>query len=69
MPLDSKDLIWDGLFLRLGSRRGRIVATVIPDTKWSSMWRVQIDGMVNLTRAKDEAIVLALANLNQRMAA
>jgi hypothetical protein len=39
------------------------VAAVIPDENYLGMWRVQIDGwvsdMVNLTRAKDAAIVLA----------
>ncbi len=73
MSIDSKNLVWDGLELRLGTQRGRIVATVISDAKWPGMWRVQIDGkltdVVNITRAKDAAIALALADLKQRRAA
>jgi hypothetical protein len=48
--------------------RGRILATVEPDSKWSGMYRVRHDGnvtdMVNLTRAKDAAISIALSQLN-----
>ena len=64
----SEELVWDGLQLRLGSVRGRILATVEPDSKWSGMYRVRHDGnvtdMVNLTRAKDAAISIALSQLN-----
>ena len=75
MPFDSKDLTWNGLELRHGKR---LVATVIQEPEWPGvyrspiwpkMYRVQIDGkltdMVNLTRAKDAAITLALAGLNR----
>jgi hypothetical protein len=62
----AKELVWDGLRLRLGS--GRILATVEPDSKWPGMYRVHHDGkvtdMVNLTRAKDAAISIALSQLN-----
>ena len=54
--------------------RGRVVATVVPDADWPGMWRARLsDGrvsdMANLTRAKDAAISLALAVLNQRQVA
>jgi hypothetical protein len=64
----QKDLRWDGRKLRLNS--GRLLATVEPDAKWSEMYRVrlpdgQLTDMVNLTRAKDAAVHLVLADLNQ----
>jgi hypothetical protein len=63
----ARELKWDGHFLRLHS--GRLLATVEADKEWPSMWRVRmLDGhlsdMVNLTRAKDAALSLALAALN-----
>jgi len=62
-----QDIRWDGYRLRLLS--GRLLATVEPDAQWARMWRVRFhDGhltdMVNLTRAKDAAVSLALAELN-----
>ena len=65
----SADPVWSGKELRLYSKRGRLLATVIPDSKWPNMWRVFLpDGhltdMVNLTRAKDAAIALVLPRLN-----
>ena len=63
---DHSDLKWDGK--RLCFRTGRLLATVEPDAKWPGMWRVLHDGrlsdMVNLPRAKDAAVALALASLN-----
>jgi hypothetical protein len=64
---DRHDLRWDGPRLRL--RSGRLLATIVPDPEWNGMWRVHLpDGhvsdMVNLTRAKDAALSLALALLN-----
>jgi len=60
------ELVWDGLTLRLGSKRGRVLTTVEPDGKWSGMYRVRHDGrltdMVNLTRARDAAISLLFRN-------
>ena len=51
--------------LRLGRR---VVATIEPDSKWPGMWRVRCGGslsdMVNLSRAKDAAISIALSDLN-----
>jgi hypothetical protein len=64
---DRQDLNWRGYNLRLGRR---VVATVEPDAKWPKMYRVRLpDGdltdMVNLTRARDAAISLALEKLNR----
>jgi hypothetical protein len=64
---DRHDLRCDGYRLRLHS--GRLLATIVPDPGWDGMWRVRMpDGhvsdMVNLTRAKDAARLLALASLN-----
>jgi hypothetical protein len=62
------DLVWDGLALRPGTKRGRVLATVEPDSKCPGMYRVHHDGkvtdMVNLSRAKDAAISIALSKLN-----
>ena len=65
---------WSDLAFRLGSKRGRIPATVVTDLEWPNMYRVQMPGrqvsdMVNLTRAKDAAMCLALASLNAASAA
>jgi hypothetical protein len=67
----SRDAVWKGhrLFLR-----GDLLATVVPDNDWPGLWRVHLpDGhvsdMVNLTRAKDAAVALAAAVLNDRVAA
>ena len=67
----SKELVWDSRILRLGSKRGRALATVEPDTERPGMFRVlmpdgRLSDMVNLTRAKDAALSLALAVLNRR---
>lgn len=64
---DTADLKWDGLRLRLNS--GRLLATVEPDAGYDGMWRVRLpDGyctdMVNLPRAKDAALALAVNALN-----
>jgi hypothetical protein len=64
---ESRDLYFDGLTLRL--KTGRVLAVVVPDDKWPNMYRVQIGGdisdMANLSRAKDAAISLALAELRR----
>jgi hypothetical protein len=62
------DLKWRGRELRLKS--GRLLATVEPDGKWVGMFRVRLPNghltdMVNLSRAKDAAISLACADLNE----
>jgi hypothetical protein len=64
----TNDLYLDGLTLRL--KTGRILAVVVPDDKWPDMYRVRIPGrdisdMANLSRAKDAAISLALAELRE----
>jgi hypothetical protein len=65
-----RDLAWDGLTLRLGTKAGRVLATVEPDAEWPGLWRVRtpdgrLSGIVNPTRAKDAALSLALAALNR----
>jgi hypothetical protein len=67
---DHHDIKWTGLRLRL--RTGRLLATVEPDARWAGMYRVRLVGepltdMVNLSRAKDAAISLVLANLNREI--
>jgi hypothetical protein len=62
------DTKWDGLQLRLKS--GWLLATVEADSKCPEMCRVRLPSghltdMVNLTRAKDAAISLALGELNK----
>jgi hypothetical protein len=64
----QRDLRWDDRRLRL--RSGRLLATIEPDAEWPGMWRVRLlngrpTDMVNLTRARDAAITLALGALNQ----
>ena len=63
---DRHDLRWDGHHLRL--RSGRLLATIVADPNSSGMWRVHmpkgnLSDLVNLTRAKDTALSLALASL------
>lgn len=65
----SKELVWDHWRLRLGPR-GRVLATVVQDSKYPSMYRVLLpDGtltdMVNFTRARDAAKHNALSALNE----
>jgi hypothetical protein len=62
-----QDIRWDGRLLRLST--GRLLATVERDAQWAGMYRVRLPGrpltdMLNLTRAKDAAISLALSALN-----
>jgi hypothetical protein len=49
----------------LKSRR-RVIATIEPDPEWPGMWRVRCGGslsdMVNLSRAKDMVISIALSD-------
>jgi hypothetical protein len=60
-----RDAVWRGDDLMLYGRR---IASVVPDGKWLGMWRVDCGGklsdMVNLTRAKDAAKSIALAESN-----
>jgi hypothetical protein len=52
--------MWHRRALRLRTERGRVVASIEPDSDEPGLWRVRMpDGrltdMVNLTRAKDAA--------------
>jgi hypothetical protein len=63
----ARELKWHGRQLKLGSR---LLATIEPDGTWDGMFRVRLPSghvtdMVNLTRAKDAATSLALADLNR----
>src|SRR5215831_7000547 len=71
--IHSRELVWrksaHGLTLHLG--RGRGLLDVVPDGTYPGMWRIQTpDGrrsdMVNLTRAKDAAVSVALAIHNRQ---
>ena len=60
-----RDAVWKGNELIF---RRRVVASVVPDSKYPQMWWVRLpDGqlidMVNLTRARDAARSLALKTL------
>jgi hypothetical protein len=64
----TRDLKWHDRKLRL--KAGCLLATVEPDRRWTGMFRIrlqngQLTDMVNITRAKDAAIALALAHLNR----
>jgi len=63
-------LVWKSDTLRLGGS-SKVLACVITDTKYPTMWRVQMpDGrvtdMVNRTRAKEAATLLVLESLNAK---
>jgi hypothetical protein len=63
----ARELKWHDRQLKLGSR---LLATIEPDGTWAGMFRVRLPSghvtdMVNVTRAKDAAISLALAALNR----
>ena len=65
---DRNDLIWTSRELRLG-KRGRVLATIERDGEYSALWRVRLpcghlSDMVNLSRARDAAVCLALSALN-----
>jgi hypothetical protein len=47
----------------------KVLATVIPDDKWPTMWRIhwpdgQLSDMVNIARAKDAAFSIAARKLS-----
>jgi hypothetical protein len=59
------------LFLHHGNNRNPLL-TVEPDSKYTGMYRIRfaeggLSDMVNLTRAKDAAIALALQSLNSEV--
>ena len=67
---NTDDVRWDGLQLRLSS--DRLLATVEPDAQWAGLFRVRFPNghttdIVNLTRAKDAAVILALSDLNLKL--
>jgi hypothetical protein len=59
-------LRWNGDALYLDGK-GRAIVRIVPEETYSGMWRVSFDGrlsdMVNLTRAKDAAVVIACQTL------
>ena len=64
-----RDTVWKGFRLfAVGIRRP--IAEIIPDGIYASMWRFRLlpggklSDMVNLSRAKDAAVTVALAALN-----
>ena len=62
-----QDIRFEGHRLRLLT--GRLLATVEPDAQWAGLFRVRFPNghttdIVNLTRAKDAAVSLALSDLN-----
>jgi len=64
-----KRLAWHRLALHFGRARSPLMR-VVPEPRWPGMWRVRhaddaLSDMVNLSRAKDAAMSLALARLNQ----
>jgi hypothetical protein len=64
--LRRRDLLLEGLELWLGSR---VLVTIERDGEYPELWRVRLaDGhltdMVNLSRAKDAAVCLAVSALN-----
>jgi hypothetical protein len=63
-----KDLRWQGPELCFGRR---VVATIERDSEYPELWRVRLPSghlidMVNLTRARDAAVCLALSALDER---
>jgi hypothetical protein len=64
----KNELVWDGLQLRVGSKAGRVMATLEPEARWPGMWRVnfgsELSDVVNLSRAKDAAASMVLRELN-----
>jgi hypothetical protein len=71
---ESKKLAWrkdaNGFTLTLGGR-GRPLLEVVPDKTYAGMWRIQMpDGrlsdMVNLARAKDAALSIAVRTIHSQ---
>ena len=63
-------LRWDGPALKLNGK-GKALANIEPDSRYPSMWRVQLpcgqlSSMVNQTRAREAAMAHVLALLNSR---
>jgi hypothetical protein len=64
------DVQWRGHTLVLPS--GRVLATVEPHPRWPTAYRARLrsgfeSDVLNFTRARDAAVALALAELNQSL--
>ena len=54
---DRQDIIWDGRQPRLGSSRGRVLASVEPDLTWPGMWRFRLsDGYLTDTPLRSRLV-------------
>lgn len=67
---NSQEFEWNGNGLCLLGRKAPVV-TIVNDPQYPSMWRVQrpdgsLSDMVNLTRARDAARLLAARVMNER---
>jgi hypothetical protein len=74
--IKSTELIWAGrgnAFTLHFANSKKPMLSVEPDATYPGMWRIRHRGrlsdMVNLTRAKDAAITLALTDLNRHQGA
>ena len=72
--LRRRNLTWikDGNYWSL-QRRGskELLTRIVPDSQYPNMWRIELDegklsDMVNLTRARDAAIAVALKAFNRK---
>lgn len=68
----ADNLMWDGMRLRLRTSE-RVLAVLRRDVEYPTLWRAHvgcdhITDLVNLTRAKDAAMCLAIAMLNGEVA-
>jgi hypothetical protein len=70
MAYDRHDLTWKGNQLHIVGRRNP-VAEIVPDSRWPKMWRYrllpagELSDMANLSRAKDAAAAVAIADLGR----
>ena len=67
---DRSDLVWRGFALHLGDQAEPLL-TVVPDDRWPGMSRIRFrDGhlsdMLNIDRATDAAISIALVDVNPK---
>jgi hypothetical protein len=65
-------LVWEGMRLRLRSSK-RFLAVVKPDAGYPNLYRIHLapdhlSDLLNLTRAKEAAVALALTMLNREVA-
>jgi len=60
----GRGLVWDGLDLRLG-KRGRVLATVVPDNKYPKMWRVRSsEGLSDLANKLQPLLLFQLQSMH-----